>query len=164
MPLIGLTVNGKRHQLDLPPDIPLLWVLRDHLALTGTKYGCGEGVCGSCTVLVGGRPVRSCLLPVSRLGAAPVVTIEGLGPEGRHALQRAWLEEDVAQCGYCQPAMILTAAALLETSPHPDDDAIDRALGDVVCRCGTYPRIRRALRRAAAELGAEIVAPTVSEG
>jgi isoquinoline 1-oxidoreductase alpha subunit len=145
-------LNGTPRTVAADPGTPLLWILRDHLALTGTKYGCGEGVCGACTVLVDGQPVRSCQLALAKAAGTRVTTIEGLAAE-RPGLQRAWLEEDVAQCGYCQPAMLLTAAALLAERPRPDAEAVDRALSGVLCRCGSYPRIRRAVLRAAGQRG-----------
>jgi isoquinoline 1-oxidoreductase subunit alpha len=144
-------VNGRARTVDVAPETPLLWVLRDTLGLTGTKFGCGIGACGACTVHVDGEPTRACLLPVSALGARKVVTIEGLSPDGRHALQRAWAEEDVPQCGYCQAGQIMSAAALLARTPVPTDADIDRAMSGNICRCGTYQRIRRAIHRAASE-------------
>jgi isoquinoline 1-oxidoreductase alpha subunit len=148
MPVFRLNVNGESLSVDAPADMPLLWVLRDRLGLTGTKYGCGVGVCGSCTVHVDGRAERSCQLAISAAKGVAITTIEGLAPDGGHPVQRAWLEEDVAQCGYCQAGMILCAAALLRQKPHPSDTEIDAALSDSICRCGTYQRIRRAVRRA----------------
>jgi isoquinoline 1-oxidoreductase subunit alpha len=145
----SLVVNGAPRAVIADPDTPLLWVLRDVLGLTGTKYGCGVGVCGACTVLLDGRPVRSCQIPLAEAAGKAFTTIEGLSRDSTHRCQRAWLDEDVAQCGYCQPAMILTACALLERRPDPSDADIDAALDDLVCRCGTYPRIRRAIHRAA---------------
>lgn len=149
MPSFDLRVNGETRSVDLPGDVPLLWVLRDHLDLRGTKFGCGRGLCGSCTVLVDGEARRSCVLPVSRVGDRPVTTIEGLSADGSHPVQRAWIAERVSQCGYCQPGQILNAVALLAKDPHPDDAAIARAMEPILCRCGTYLRIRRAIRRAA---------------
>jgi isoquinoline 1-oxidoreductase subunit alpha len=145
-----LTVNRKTREVEAEPDTPLLWVLRDGLKLTGTKYGCGVGVCGACTVLDGGKATRSCQVPIQLAVGRRITTIEGLSPDGGHPCQRAWLEEDVAQCGYCQPGMILEAAALLTEKPKPSDVDIDRVFSDHVCRCGSYPRIRRAVHRAAA--------------
>jgi aerobic-type carbon monoxide dehydrogenase small subunit (CoxS/CutS family) len=145
-----LNVNGKSYTVDASPDTPLLWVLRDELELTGTKYGCGEALCGACTVLINGAPVRSCVMPLSAVAGSNIVTIEGLSPDGTHPVQKAWLEEDVPQCGYCQSGQILVAAALLEQNKTPSDDDIDAALSGVLCRCGTYQRIRRAIHRAAA--------------
>ena len=147
MVTLRLNINGKTIPVATAPDRPLLWVLRDSLRLTGTKFGCGEGVCGSCTVLVAGKAVRSCQLPVGEVGAAAVTTIEGLGAQ-RPGLQAAWLEEDVAQCGYCQPGMLMTAAALLGEKARPTDADIDSAMAGMVCRCGSYGRIRRAIHRA----------------
>ena len=151
MPEYTFTVNGESRTVDAPEDMPLLWVLRDLLGLTGTKYGCGENVCGSCTVHVDGRPVRACSRRVSGVDGSEVTTIEGLGSGGLAALQRAWIEEDVPQCGYCQSGQIMAAAALLADNPQPTDDDIDRALARNVCRCGTYQRIRNAIHRAARE-------------
>jgi isoquinoline 1-oxidoreductase alpha subunit len=146
---IGLTVNGTRKEVDVDDDMPLVWILRDSLGLTGTKFGCGVGVCGSCTVLENGKAVRSCQIPASEAKERSFITIEGLSRDGSHPCQRAWLEEEVAQCGYCQPGMILTACALLREQPNPSDEAIDHAMSDAVCRCGTYPRMRKAIKRAA---------------
>jgi len=144
-----LVVNGRPRTLDADGDTPLLWALRDHLGLTGTKFGCGVGVCGACTVHVDGRAARACQVKVREAAAHRITTIEGLSPSGEHPLQRAWVEEDVAQCGYCQAGMIMAAAALLATNPAPSDSQIDAAMDPLVCRCGTYPRIRRAIHRAA---------------
>lgn len=145
---IDLHVNGRTRSVDLPEDTPLLWALRDGLDLTGTKYGCGIGLCGVCTVWVGGRATRACLTPIGGLGDVEIVTIEGLSESGDHPVQRAWIEADVAQCGYCQPGQILTVAALLESDPDPSVGAIEAALSGILCRCGTYGRIRRAVGRA----------------
>jgi isoquinoline 1-oxidoreductase alpha subunit len=150
MSSIRLVVNGVAHAVDVAPDTPLLWVLRDELRLTGTKYGCGIGACGACTVHVDGRAVRSCGVPASAAAEKRVATIEALGAGGVSALQRAWLDEDVAQCGYCQPGQLMAAAALLAAHPRPTDAQIDEAMRGNVCRCGTYQRIRRAIHRAAA--------------
>ena len=147
---IALAVNGTRQVVEVDPEKPLLWVLRDDLRLTGAKYGCGAGICGACTVHVDGKAVRSCTLPVGRVGRSPVVTIEGLarGPGGGlHPVQQAWIDEDVAQCGYCQAGQIMTAAALLSEKPRPSD--ADIAAITNLCRCGTYPRVRLAIARAA---------------
>lgn len=149
--MVEFELNGARVDVDVVAELPLLWLLREHLHLTGTKFGCGVGVCGACTVLVDGKPVRACQLAASACAGASVVTIEGLGKDTPHACQRAWLAEDVAQCGYCQPGMLMEAAALLAREPEPDDAAIDAAFADHVCRCGTYTRIRAAIHRAAAE-------------
>jgi isoquinoline 1-oxidoreductase alpha subunit len=148
-----LQVNGQVHDVDVPGDMPLLWVLRDVLGLTGTKFGCGMAQCGACTVHVGDGPVRSCILPVAAVSDRPVTTIEGLSADGSHPVQRAWVEEDVVQCGYCQPGQIMAAAALLKAKAKPSDDDIDAALSGNLCRCGTYQRIRAAVHRAAASGG-----------
>lgn len=147
--MISLTVNGEAHRLDLEPEMPLLWVLRDELGLTGTKFGCGIGQCGACTVLMNGAAVRTCLLPLGAVGNAAITTIEGLSPSGEHPVQRAWIEHDVPQCGYCQSGQILAAAALIARNKRPTDEDIDGAITNI-CRCGTYPRIRAAIHRAAA--------------
>ena len=146
---VTLSINGVDHTLDAPPDMPLLWALRDILNLTGTKYSCGIGTCGTCTVLINGMPMRSCVMPAVSAVGAQITTIEGLDPDGSHPVQRAWNDEDVPQCGYCQGGQILTAAALLARNPDPDEAAIDNAMSGVLCRCGTYTRIRKAIRRAA---------------
>lgn len=146
--LIKLKVNSRDREVFVAPDTPLLWVLRDHLGLTGTKYGCGISVCGICTVHVDGQAVRSCSIPVSEAQGREILTIEGLSSSGNHPLQRAWLEEQVPQCGYCQPGQIMLAAALLQNKPKPSDADIDKAMSRVLCRCGTYQRIRRAIQRA----------------
>ena len=151
MPQFVLHVNGSRRRVSLPADTPLLWALRDALGLTGTKYGCGAGLCGACTVHLGGQPIRSCVTPMSAVGDKPVITIEGLSPDGNHPVQRAWVAEDVAQCGYCQAGQIMAAAALLRAQPRPTDAQIDDALSGNLCRCGTYQRIRAAVHRAAEE-------------
>lgn len=148
---ITLSVNGRRHQVDVDADTPLLWVLRDALGLTGTKYGCGIAQCGACTVHVAGRPVRSCTTPVSSIGSKSVTTIEGLSSDATHRVQKAWIAEDVPQCGYCQSGQIMSAVALLAAKPQPTDEDIDTAMSGNVCRCGTYDRIRRAVHRAAEE-------------
>ena len=144
-----LTVNGQSKSVDVPGDTPLLWVLRDSLNLHGTKYGCGIGQCGACTVHLNGQPVRSCLTPVSAAAKGPVTTIEGLSADGTHPLQKAWREIDVPQCGYCQAGQIMSAAALLTKHPKPSDTEIQTAMNGNVCRCGTYPRIREAIHKAA---------------
>jgi len=143
------TVNGDTHRAGGDPEMPLLWYLRDLAGLTGTKYGCGLGLCGTCTVLVDGKPARACLLPVAELEGRAITTIEGLSPDGLHPVQAAWRELNVAQCGYCQTGQIMQAAALLATTPNPTDAEIDAAMSGNLCRCGTYPRIRAAIRRAA---------------
>jgi isoquinoline 1-oxidoreductase alpha subunit len=147
--MIDLTINGEPRQVDAEADTPLLWVLRDHLGLTGTKFGCGVAQCGACTVHVDGQPVNSCTLPVSAVVGKAVTTIEGLSPDATHALQRAWVAEQVPQCGYCQPGQMMTAVALLAEFPQPTDAQIDAAMSKVLCRCGTYNRVRRAIHRAA---------------
>ncbi len=152
MPKRTIHVNGSRRTLEADDRMPLLWVLRDLLGLTGTKYGCGEGICGACTVLEDGRAVRSCQTTFADAAKHEYVTIEGLSPAGDDPCQRAWIEEDVAQCGYCQPGMILEVRALLDRKSHPGDADIDSALSDHICRCGSYPRIRRAVHRAALEV------------
>ena len=149
VPRFDLEVNGQRRSLDAPGEMPLLWVLRDLMGLTGTKYGCGIGQCRACTVHVGGRPVYSCQLPIARVGSRPVVTIEGLPEAQRAPLEHAWRQEGVSQCGYCQPGQIMGAAALLSVKPRPTDADIDAAMSGNLCRCGTYVRIRRAIHRAA---------------
>ncbi len=146
--MITLTVNGTRRRFDGDPATPLLWYLRDELALTGTKYGCGIAQCGACTVHVGGRPVRSCQTRMGTLEGASVVTIEGLHPGGEHPLQVAWREAEVPQCGFCQPGQIMQAAGLLRTNPRPSDADIDAAMSGHICRCGTYARIRTAIKAA----------------
>jgi isoquinoline 1-oxidoreductase subunit alpha len=145
-----ITVNGKPRTVEAPPDMPLLWVLRDLLGLTGTKYGCGVAQCRACTVHISGVPSFACQTPISAVGDQPVTTIEGLGAAKLHVLQEAWIAEDVPQCGYCQPGQLMSAAALLASNPSPDDAAIDQAMVANLCRCGTYPRIRKAIHRAAA--------------
>ena len=147
-----IMVNGTAYTVEASPETPLLWVLRDTLRLTGTKYGCGEGRCGVCTVQLDGKAVRSCMTEFGDVGDREVRTIEGLSPDSRHPLQQAWIEENVSQCGYCQPGQIMQAAALLAATPHPGEDDINRAMAHVVCRCGTYQRIKRAIQRAV-ELG-----------
>jgi aerobic-type carbon monoxide dehydrogenase small subunit (CoxS/CutS family) len=144
-----LTVNGRVRTVDAEADTPLLWILRDTLGLTGTKFGCGQGVCGSCTVHLDGLAVKSCQTSLKEASGHTVLTLEGLSKDGSHPVQQAWIAEDVAQCGYCQPGMIMTAAALLKHKAQPTDSDIDDAFADHVCRCGTYPRVRRAVKRAA---------------
>ena len=148
--MIKLNVNGKDTEVDVDGDMPLLWVLRDTLALTGTKFGCGRALCGACTVHLEGAPVRSCVTPVSAAGGKKVTTIEGLSPDSGHPVQKAWIELDVPQCGYCQSGQIMSAAALLAQTPQPSDAEIDAAMSGNICRCGTYQRIRAAIHRAAA--------------
>ena len=155
MASITLTVNGEEHTVDVSPDTPLLWVLRDTLGLTGTKYSCGIGLCGTCTVHVDGEAIRSCVTPVSEAASKEITTIEGLSPDGSHPVQQAWIAENVTQCCYCQPGQIMAAAALLAKNPNPTDADIDAAMSGNLCRCGTYQRIRRAIHRAAGEGGAE---------
>lgn len=145
--MIALTVNGTRHQLDVPPDTPLLWVIREVIGLTGTKFGCGMSLCGACTVHVDGKAIRSCVTPVSAVAGKAVTTIEGI-PES-HPVKQAWIADDVPQCGWCQPGQIMAATALLAANPKPDDTAIDKAMEGILCRCGTYQRIRGAIHRAA---------------
>ena len=148
--MINLDLNGRQVAVDVDTDMPLLWVLRDVLALTGTKYGCGMALCGACTVHLEGAPVRSCVTPVSAASGKRVTTIEGLSPDNSHPVQRAWIELDVPQCGYCQSGQIMSAAALLAQNAQPSDAEIDAAMGGNICRCGTYQRIRAAIHRAAA--------------
>jgi len=148
--MVSLTVNGKPQQIDMSPDTPLLWVLREKLLLTGTKYGCGMAICGACTVHVDGQPLRSCTTPVSAVAGRAVTTIEGLSDKSDHPVQQAWIEVDVPQCGYCQSGQIMSAAALLAGNARPTDTDIDNAMTGNICRCGTYPRIRAAIHRAAA--------------
>jgi aerobic-type carbon monoxide dehydrogenase small subunit (CoxS/CutS family) len=147
--MVGFSVNGKAVNVDVDPATPLLWVIREHLGLTGTKYGCGMALCGACTVHINGDAVRSCVAPVSRASGQAVTTIEGLSADLSHPLQRAWIEEDVPQCGYCQSGQLMSAAVLLREKPQPTDEDIDEAMTGNICRCGTYPRIRRAIHRAA---------------
>lgn len=145
---ISIVVNGRSRSVNVESDTPLLWILRDELGLTGTKYGCGVGACGACSVLQGDSAVRSCQITAADAAGKRFTTIEGLSNDGSHPLQRAWIQEDVSQCGYCQAGMLLTASALLKTRPNATDVDIDTALDQHVCRCGTYPRIRRAIHRA----------------
>ena len=147
--MITLTINGQDHRVDVTPEMPLLWVLRDILNLTGTKYGCGIGVCGSCTVHVDGEAQKSCTLQAGDLAGRQITTIEGLSANSEHPLQTAWLAERVSQCGYCQPGQIMAAAALLSSNPLPSDADIDAAMSGILCRCGTYQRIRNAIHRTA---------------
>lgn len=152
MATFDLQVNGQTYTVEAESQMPLLWVLRDLLGLTGTKFSCGAGLCGSCTVLIDDEPVRSCVTLVENAAGKTITTIEGLSPDGSHPLQRSWIEERVTQCGYCQPGQIMSAVALLKKNPDPSDTDIDQAMGDVLCRCGTYQRIRAAIHRAAQEV------------
>jgi aerobic-type carbon monoxide dehydrogenase small subunit (CoxS/CutS family) len=145
--MISLEINGRKHETDVSPEVPLLWVIRDHLGLTGTKYGCGKGLCGACTVHIDGKAQRSCQTPVEDVQGKKIVTIEGI-PEN-HPVKKAWIDEDVPQCGYCQSGQIMEAVALVEKNPRPSDADIDNAMTGNICRCGTYQRIRRAIHRAA---------------
>jgi isoquinoline 1-oxidoreductase alpha subunit len=147
--MMELEINGAKHQVEADPDMPVLWVLRDLLGLTGTKYGCGEALCGACTVHLDGEPVRACVTPVRRAVGKAITTIEGLSPAGDHPLQKAWVELGVPQCGFCQAGQIMTAAALLAANPAPSDEDIDRSLAGNLCRCGTYLRIRAAIKKVA---------------
>jgi isoquinoline 1-oxidoreductase alpha subunit len=148
--LVTLTVNGARRTVDVPADMPLLWVLRDTMDLKGTKFGCGAAQCGACTVHINGMPTRSCVLPASAVAGSNITTIEGLSPDGSHPLQKAWQELDVPQCGYCQAGQLMSAAALLARTPKPTDEDIDAAMHGNLCRCATYTRIREGIHRAAA--------------
>ena len=147
--MISLSINGHSQSVDVAPDTPLLWVLRDTVGLTGTKFGCGAGLCGACTVHLNGDPVRSCQLPVSAVAGKTITTIEGLSADGIHKVQQAWISEQVPQCGYCQSGQLMSAAALLARIAKPTDADIDQAMSGNICRCGTYQRIRRAVHRAA---------------
>ncbi|MGC2449207.1 MAG: (2Fe-2S)-binding protein [Candidatus Sulfotelmatobacter sp.] len=151
MSAFHLTINDRSHDIDVSPDTPLLWVLRDSLSMTGTKYGCGMGLCGACTVHLDGEAVRACQTAVSSVGSKKITTIEGLSADNSHPVQRAWIAEQVPQCGYCQPGQIMSAAALLAKMPKPTDEQIDSAMVGNLCRCGMYGRIRRAIHRAAGE-------------
>ena len=158
-----INVNGAKRTVDADPDMPLLWVLRDLLDLPGTKYGCGIGQCGACTVLLRGNPIRSCSVPFSAVGNGDVTTIEGLSADGSHPLQKAWVELDVPQCGYCQAGQLMSAAALLKRTPKPNDTQIDAAMNGNLCRCATYLRIRSAIHRAA-DIGAGAATSSGREG
>ncbi len=147
--MITIEVNGKSYQVDVSPNVPLLWVIREHLRLTGTKYGCGIGMCGACTVHIEGKARRSCQIPVGELRGQSITTVEGLPKD--HPVKKAWIEEQVPQCGYCQPGQIMQAAALLSENPDPSEEDIIRGMNGVLCRCGTYPRIKRAIKRATLE-------------
>jgi len=149
MATISLEVNGASRSIEVDPETPLLWILRDVLNLTGTKFGCGRGICGACTVHLNGNAIRSCVIPVSSVAGQKILTIEGLSPDGRHPLQEAWIALDVPQCGYCQAGQIMTAASLLAFKPHPTNEEIAQAMAGNLCRCATYLRIRRAIRQAA---------------
>ena len=149
MAVFNLKVNQKQYQVDVDPSTPMLWVLRDHLNLVGTKYGCGVAQCGACTIHLDGMPVRSCITFVDSVGDKEITTIEGLSENGDHPVQQAWLEHDVAQCGYCQPGQIMSAAGLLNSNPHPTDEEIEAAMNGNICRCGTYTRIKAAIKTAA---------------
>lgn len=154
--MVTLVVNGVSHELDVDPATPLLWVIRDYVGLKGTKFGCGIAQCGACTVHLNGRPIRSCVTPAQAAVGREVTTIEGLGGGGigLHPVQQAWIDEQVPQCGYCQSGQIMSAAALLERNPAPNDAAIDQAMAGIICRCGTYPRIRKGIKRAARAINA----------
>jgi len=149
MPIYNLKINGAIKKVDVDPTTPMLWVLREHLNMPGTKYGCGVAMCGACTIHLNGTAIRSCQLPVSAIGNKEITTIEGLSANGDHPVQKAWLEHDVAQCGYCQTGQIMTAVALLKTNPHPTDTQIEAAMTGNICRCGTYLRIKDAIKSAA---------------
>ena len=149
MAIFNLSINGKQHQVDVDPSTPILWVLRDHLNLTGTKYGCGIAMCGACTIHVEGIAMRSCQLSIAQIGNQKITTIEGLSEDGNHPVQRAWLQHDVPQCGYCQSGQIMNAVALLKANPNPSEEQIEAAMDGNICRCGTYTRIKKAIKTAA---------------
>ena len=153
MATFDISINGKQHQIEADPDTPILWVLRDHAKLVGTKFGCGIGQCGACTVHLNGVAIRSCSLPISAVEDKPITTIEGLSADGTHALQEAWIAHDVPQCGYCQAGQIMNAAALLKDNPSPSDAEIDKAMHGNICRCGTYVRIKAAIKTASSKMG-----------
>lgn len=153
MAIFNITINGKKQQVDVAPETPMLWVLRDHANLVGTKYGCGIGQCGACTIHLDGVATRSCSVPVSAAADKKITTIEGLSEKGDHPLQEAWIEHDVPQCGYCQAGQIMNAASLLKTNPTPSDQDIDAAMNGNICRCGTYVRIKAAIKTAADKMG-----------
>ena len=158
--MVTLTVNGKRHNLDIPDDMPLLWTLRDVLSMTGTKFGCGAGLCGACTVQLDGQPTRSCITPVSAAAGKTITTIEAIGATAAgKRIQAVWLALDVPQCGYCQSGQIMSASALLAAKPNPSDSDIDDAMAGNICRCGTYPRIRAGIKKAAASVTADLSEP-----
>lgn len=148
MAIFNLNVNGKNHEVDVDPTTPILWVLRDHLNYLGTKYGCGIAQCGACTIQLDGDAMRSCVIPVSKIGTKKITTIEGLSENGDHPVQKAWIEHDVAQCGYCQSGQIMNAAALLKSNPNPSDQEIEATMSGNICRCGTYTRIKAAIKTA----------------
>ncbi|MEM9720191.1 MAG: (2Fe-2S)-binding protein [Bacteroidota bacterium] len=152
MATFNLSVNGETHQVDVAPETPILWVLRDHLNLVGTKFGCGIAQCGACTIHLDGRATRSCVLPVSSVADKTITTIEGLSEEGDHPVQEAWIEHDVPQCGYCQAGQIMSASSLLKENPSPSDEEIDAAMNGNICRCGTYVRIKQAIKTAAKKM------------
>ncbi len=158
-----LTINGKIHQVDVDEDMPLLWALRDELKLTGTKFGCGAGLCGACTIHINGNPARACLTPVSAAKGATITTIEGLSEAGNHPLQQAWIKHNVPQCGYCQSGQLMSAAALLANNPNPTEQEIDSAMSGNLCRCGTYPRIKAAIKDAVknSAAGAALAYPAI---
>jgi isoquinoline 1-oxidoreductase alpha subunit len=164
--MITLTINGERHDIDVDPSTPLLWVIREQIGLTGTKFGCGIAQCGACTVHLNGSPIRSCATPVQTAANQDITTIEGIasGAAGLHAIQQAWIDEQVPQCGYCQSGQIMSAVALLEQNESPSDEDIDHAMSGNVCRCGTYPRIRRGIKRAAAMLAESAASGERSSG
>ncbi len=164
--MITLTINGERHDIEIDPSTPLLWVIREQVGLTGTKFGCGIAQCGACTVHPNGSPIRSCVTPVQAAANQNITTIEGVGgaDAGLHAIQQAWIDEQVPQCGYCQSGQIMSAVALLEQNQLPDDEDIDRAMSGNVCRCGTYPRVRRGIKRAAAVLAEMAISEERSVG
>lgn len=163
MPTVSFSLNGQPVSVEVDPDTPLLWVLREQLGLTGPKFGCGKGLCGACTVHIDGAATRSCILPVSSLEGHQVTTIEGLATAVLHPVQQAWIDENVPQCGYCQSGQIMSAAALLASNPRPDNAAIDAAMSGNICRCGTYLRIRRAIHRAAESLAHDAAVPVATE-
>jgi isoquinoline 1-oxidoreductase alpha subunit len=164
--MISLTINGERHDMDVDPSTPLLWVIREQTGLSGTKFGCGIAQCGACTVHLNGSPIRSCVTPVQAAANQSITTIEGIGSQqtGLHAIQQAWIDEQVPQCGYCQSGQIMSAVALLSENSTPTDEDIDRAMSGNVCRCGTYPRIRKGIKRAAAMLADTTVSEEPSNG
>jgi len=164
--MITLTINGEIHDIDIDPSTPLLWVIRERIGLTGTKFGCGIAQCGACTVHLNGAPVRSCVTPVQAAADQSITTIEGIGSNeaGLHAVQQAWIDEQVPQCGYCQSGQIMSAVALLAETSSPNDEDIDRAMSGNVCRCGTYSRIRKGIKRAAAMLAGEAISEEPSNG